>query len=81
MKPNGYGKVINIGSICGHVIRPELRHSCCVSKAAGIHMTRAAAPELIKSGTRGKRITPGATKANDLFPEVISDFAEGRKSS
>lgn len=54
MKPNGYGKVINIGSICGHVIRPELRHSCCVSKAAGIHMTRAAAPELIKSGTRGK---------------------------
>ena len=44
-------------------------------------MTRAAAPELIKSGTRGKRITPGATKANDLFPEVISDFAEGRKSS
>ena len=43
MIPNGYGKIINTGSICGHVIWPDPQLPYSVSKAAVIHMTRAAA--------------------------------------
>ena len=52
MIPNGYGKIINTGSICGHVIWPDPQLPYSVSKAAVIHMTRAAAAELIKHGIR-----------------------------
>jgi len=76
MIPNGYGKIINIGSICGHVIwpdpQPQLPYS--VSKAAVIQMTRAAAAEYIKHGIRVNSISPGVTKVDDLFPEVIEMF-------
>ncbi len=76
MIPNGYGKIINIGSICGHIIwpnsQPQLPYS--VSKAAIIQMTRAAAAEYIKHGIRVNSISPGVTKVDDLFPEVIEAF-------
>ena len=76
MIPNGYGKIINIGSICGHVIwphpQPQLPYS--VSKAAVIHMTRAAAAEYIRHGIRVNSISPGVTKVEDLFPEVVEMF-------
>lgn len=76
MIPNGYGKIINIGSICGHVIwphpQPQLPYS--VSKAAVIHMTRAAAAEYIRHGIRVNSISPGVTKVDDLFPEVVEMF-------
>lgn len=74
MIPNGYGKIINIGSICGHVIWPDPQLPYSVSKAAIIHMTRAAAAEFIKHGIRVNCISPGVTKVDDLFPEVIDVF-------
>ncbi len=74
MIPNGYGKIINTGSICGHVIWPDPQLPYSVSKAAVIHMTRAAAAELIKHGIRVNCISPGVTKVADLFPEVIDVF-------
>ncbi len=76
MIPNGYGKIINIGSICGHIIwpdpQPQLPYS--VSKAAVLHMTRAAAAEYIRHGIRVNSISPGVTKVEDLFPEVVEMF-------
>ncbi len=74
MIPNGYGKIINIGSICGHVVWPDPQLPYSVSKAAVIHMTRAAAAEFIKHGIRVNCISPGVTKVDDLFPEVIDVF-------
>lgn len=74
MIPNGYGKIINTGSICGHVIWPDPQLPYSVSKAAIIHMTRAAAAELIKHGIRVNCISPGVTKVADLFPEVVDVF-------
>ena len=74
MIPNGYGKIINTGSICGHVIWPDPQLPYSVSKAAVIHMTKAAAAELIKHGIRVNCISPGVTKVADLFPEVIDVF-------
>jgi NAD(P)-dependent dehydrogenase (short-subunit alcohol dehydrogenase family) len=74
MIPNGYGKIINTGSICGHVIWPDPQLPYSVSKAAVIHMTRAAAAELIRHGIRVNCISPGVTKVADLFPEVVDVF-------
>lgn len=74
MKPLGYGKIINIASICGHVIWPDPQLAYSVSKAAIIQMTRAAAAELIPHGIRVNAISPGVTKVTDLFPEVVDVF-------
>ena len=54
------------------IVYPQLPYS--VSKAAVIHMTRAAAAELIKHGIRVNCISPGVTKVADLFPEVVDVF-------
>lgn len=74
MKPNGYGKIINTGSICGHIIWPDPQLPYSVSKAAILHLTRAAAAELIKDGIRVNSISPGVTRVADLFPEVVDVF-------
>ena len=74
MIPNGYGKIINTGSICGHVIWPDPQAPYSVSKAAVIHLTRAAAAEYIRHGIRVNCISPGVTKVADLFPEVVDVF-------
>ena len=74
MKPNGYGKIINTGSICGHIVWPDPQLPYSVSKAGILHMTRAAAAELIKHGIRVNSISPGVTRVADLFPEVVDVF-------
>jgi NAD(P)-dependent dehydrogenase (short-subunit alcohol dehydrogenase family) len=74
MKPNGYGKIINTGSICGHIIWPDPQLPYSVSKAGILHLTRAAAAELIKNGIRVNSISPGVTRVADLFPEVVDVF-------
>ncbi|MBQ6472448.1 MAG: SDR family oxidoreductase [Victivallales bacterium] len=74
MIPNNYGKIIITGSICGHVIWPDPQLPYSVSKAAVIHLTRAAAAELIRHGIRVNCISPGVTKVADLFPEVVDVF-------
>lgn len=74
MKPHGYGKIINIGSICGHIVWPDPQLAYSVSKAGIIHLTRCAAAELIKHGIRVNCISPGVTRVADLFPEVVDVF-------
>ena len=71
MMPNKYGKIINTGSICGHIVWPEPQSVYSISKAGVIHMTKCMAAELIKHGIRVNCISPGVTKVEDLFPEVI----------
>lgn len=74
MLPNGYGKIINIGSICGHIAWPSPQLPYSVSKAAVIQLTRTAAAEFIRHGIRVNSISPGVTKVDDLFPEVLETF-------
>ena len=74
MIPNRYGKIINTGSICGHIIGPTPQLPYSLSKAAVLHLTRAAAAEFIRYGIRVNSISPGVTKVEDLFPEVIDTF-------
>lgn len=74
MKPAGYGKIINTASICGHIIWPDPQLPYSVSKAGILHLTRAAAAELIRYGIRVNSISPGVTRVADLFPEVIDVF-------
>lgn len=74
MRPNGYGKIINIGSICAHIVWPDPQLAYSVSKAGVVHLTRCAAAELIRDGIRVNCISPGVTRVADLFPEVIEVF-------
>ncbi len=74
MLPNGYGKIINIGSICGHIVWPDPQLAYSVSKAGVIHLTRCAAAELIRHGIRVNCLSPGVTRVADLFPEVVGAF-------
>ena len=74
MQPNGYGKIINTGSICGQIVWPDPQLPYSVSKAGILHLTRAAAAELIRHGIRVNSISPGVTRVADLFPEVVDVF-------
>ena len=74
MIPNNYGKIINIASICGHIIWPQFQSSYNASKAALIHLTRSLAVEWIKYGIRVNSISPGVTLTPGLTPKVISIF-------
>lgn len=74
MKVNNYGKIINIGSICGHIIWPDPQAAYSISKAGVIHMTRALATEYIKHGIRINCISPGVTRVEGLYEEVISVY-------
>lgn len=71
MIPKGYGKIVNIGSICGHVVWPEPQALYSISKAGIIHMTRCLAAEYIKHGIRVNCISPGVTRVEGLFEEVV----------
>lgn len=66
-----YGKIIIIGSICGRIVWPEPQSVYSISKAGVIHLTRCLAAEYIKHGIRVNCISPGVTRVDDLFPEVI----------
>ncbi len=74
MLPQRYGKIINIASICGHIVWPEPQAVYSISKAGVCHLTRCLAAEWIKHGIRVNSISPGVTKTPDLFPEVIPMF-------
>jgi NAD(P)-dependent dehydrogenase (short-subunit alcohol dehydrogenase family) len=71
---NNYGKIINITSICGHIIWPQFQSSYNASKAALIHLTKSLAVEWIKYGIRVNSISPGVTITPGLTPKVISIF-------
>lgn len=74
MKPHGYGKIINIASMCGHIVWPEPQAAYSVSKAGVIHLTKCLAAEYIKFGIRINCISPGVTRVEGLFSEVIDVF-------
>jgi len=76
MIPNNYGKIINIASICGHIIWPQFQSSYNASKAALIHLTKSLAVEWIKYGIRVNSISPGVTLTPGLTPKVISIFTD-----
>ncbi len=71
MAPRKYGKIINIGSICGHIVWPDPQSLYSTSKAGIIHMTKCLAAEYIKHGIRINSISPGVTRIDGLFEEVI----------
>ncbi len=74
MKDRGYGKIINIASICGHAVWPEPQTVYSVSKAGILHLTRCLAAEWIKQGIRVNSISPGVTRTPELFEQVIPVF-------
>ncbi|MHB0946223.1 MAG: SDR family NAD(P)-dependent oxidoreductase [Sedimentisphaerales bacterium] len=74
MIPNGYGKIINIASICGYIVWPRPQALYSISKAGIIHLTRCLAAEWIKYGIRVNSISPGVTRTPDLFEDVPAVF-------
>lgn len=74
MIPSGYGKIVNIASICGHIVWPEYQAPYSVSKAGVIHLTRCLAAEWAPRGIRVNCISPGVTRTPELFEEVIPVF-------
>lgn len=74
MKKSGYGKIVNIASICGHIVWPEPQAAYSISKAGVIHMTKCLAAEWIRYGIRVNSISPGVTRTPELFPEVVPVF-------
>ncbi len=74
MKERGYGKIINIASICGYAVWPEPQAVYSVSKAGILHLTRCLAAEWIKQGIRVNSISPGVTRTPELFEQVITVF-------
>ena len=55
MIPNHYGKIINMASICGHIVWPEWQSLYSISKAGVIHLTRCLGAEFIRHGIRSTR--------------------------
>jgi sorbose reductase len=76
MKAAGYGKIINIASICGHIVWPEPQAVYSLSKAGVLHLTRCLAAEWIQYGIRVNSISPGVTRTPELFEEVIPVFLQ-----
>ena len=76
MKDAGYGKIINIASICGLIVWPEFQALYSVSKAGIVHLTRCLAVEWIKHGIRVNCISPGVTRTPELFEEVIPVYLD-----
>lgn len=74
MMPNSYGKIINIASICGHIVWPKFQAVYSISKAGVIHLTRCLAVEWAPYGIRVNSISPGVTRTPDLFPDVPPIF-------
>ena len=74
MIPKHYGKIINMASICGHIVWPEWQSVYSTSKAGIIHLTRCLAAEWIRHGIRVNAISPGVTRTPELFEEVVPVF-------
>jgi len=74
MMTNGYGKIINIASICGHTVWPQFQAVYNITKAGIIHLTRSLAAEWAKYGIKVNSISPGVTVTPGLTEKVISIF-------
>jgi NAD(P)-dependent dehydrogenase (short-subunit alcohol dehydrogenase family) len=74
MIPNGYGKIINIASICGYRVWPQFQSVYSISKAGILHLTKCLAVEWIKYGIRVNSISPGVTLTPGFVKEVIPIF-------
>jgi NAD(P)-dependent dehydrogenase (short-subunit alcohol dehydrogenase family) len=74
MIPHRYGKIINVASICGHIVWPEWQSLYSISKAGVIHLTRCLGAEFIRHGIRVNAISPGVTRTPELFEQVIPVF-------
>lgn len=74
MIPNRYGKIINLASICGHIVWPEWQSLYSISKAGVVHLTRCLGAEFIRHGIRVNAISPGVTRTPELFEQVIPVF-------
>jgi len=68
----GYGKIINTGSMSGHIVNtPQNQMAYNSSKAAVIHMTRSLAAEWAPRGVRANSISPGYTRT-----ELVDQFIQ-----
>jgi len=78
MIPQGYGKIINMGSVSAHVVlRPQNQVAYNVSKAGVFHLTRTLAGEWAKYGIRVNSLSPGYTRTEMLDDLLNTD--DGRK--
>jgi NAD(P)-dependent dehydrogenase (short-subunit alcohol dehydrogenase family) len=86
IKGNGYGRIINIASIMGHIALAE-RSAYASSKAALLGLTRALALELASDGVTVNGISPGpfATEMNipltenpAIYQQFLSKIPLGR---
>jgi len=76
MMPNGYGKIINIASICGRIVWPQFQAVYNITKAGIIHLTRSLAAEWVKYGIKVNSISPGVTVTPGLTEKVVSIFID-----
>jgi NAD(P)-dependent dehydrogenase (short-subunit alcohol dehydrogenase family) len=72
MIPRGQGRIVNLGSIAGQIVRTG-QIAYCAAKAAVIHFTRCLAVEVAPYGITVNCLCPGMT-----WTEMLQSSAQGR---